>query len=269
MKARKFNVNVTNHSKIDGHVGYHLKIQIDNNTPFFFFFLYSELKTLNDLLRKETSNNSFPKFPPKKFFGFNSEDFVRKRQQELDTYFQSICNSPEFSKLKSFNRFIDDCLKSQKENKIMSERPTAVPDIQPKTEKKAKSVVNTYKEKYRPNKNDFTKLSLNESKKEEEQFIKIVNDTKSKFIEIDFQVKQNISEHKENKYKDIITEDNILGKEIENDNLEGGNDDNFNLISDNFDEESENNVRQKMEDTINKGKEMDKIYDINEILKTL
>ena len=269
MKPRKFNVNVTNHSKIEGHVGYHLKIQIDNNAPLLVFKRYSELKTLNDLLRKETSNNSFPKFPPKKFFGYNSEDFVRKRQQELDTYFQAICNSPVFSKLKAFIKFIEECFKSLKENKIMSERPTVVPDIQPKTEKKAKSVINTYKEKYRPNKNDFTKLSLNESKREEEQFKKIVNDTKNKFIEIDFQVKQNISKPKENKYKDIITEDNILSNEIENDNLEGGNDDNFNLIIDNFDEENENNVRQNMEKAINKGKEMDKMYDINEILKTL
>ena len=268
MKPKKYNVKVTNHSKMDGHVGYHLKIWIDNNAPFLVSKRYSELKILNDLLRKETSSNSFPKFPPKKFFGFNSEDFVRKRQQELDAYFQAICNSSEFSKLNSFVKFIEDCSKSQNENKIMSERPTTIPVIQPKTEKQAKSKINSYREKYRPNKNDFTKLSLNESKKEEEEFKKIVNDTKNKFIEIDFQIEQNISEYKEKKYKDIITEDKVLSGDIESDILEG-NDDYFNLISDNFDEETENNVRQKMEDCINKGKEIDKKYDINGILWTL
>ena len=267
MKAKKYIVRVTNHSRADGHVGYHLKIQIDNNPDFLVSKRYSELKLLNDLLRKETSSNSFPKFPPKIFFGFNSEDFVRKRQQELDTYFQIICSSPEFSKLTSFVRFIEECLKSQNDNKLMSERSTAVPDIQPKTEKKSKSAINIYREKYRPNKNDFTKLSLIESEKQDEEFKKIVNDTKNKFIEIDFQVKQNISEYKEKQYNDLVNEYKFLSDE--NRNLEGGNDDNFNFINDNFEEEIENNVRQKMEDIINKGKEIDKIYDINEIFKAL
>ena len=185
----------------------------------------------------------------------------------MDVYFQAICNSPEFSKLKSFVKFIEDCLKSKNENKIMSERPTAVPDMQEKTEKKSKSAIHTYRERYRPNKNDFAKLSLNESKKEEEEFKKIVNDTKNKFIEIDFQIKQNISENNEKKYNNIITEDKVFSDE--NDNLEGGNDDNFNLINDNFDEKTENNARQKLEDIIKKGKEIDEIYDINQILKTL
>ena len=149
----------------------------------------------------------------------------------------------------------------------MSERSTAVPDIQPKTEKKSKSAINIYREKYRPNKNDFTKLSLIESEKQDEEFKKIVNDTKNKFIEIDFQVKQNISEYKEKQYNDLVNEYKFLSDE--NRNLEGGNDDNFNFINDNFEEEIENNVRQKMEDIINKGKEIDKIYDINEIFKAL
>ena len=44
MKPKKFNVKVTNHSKMDGHVGYHLNIQIDNNAPFTVSKRYSELK---------------------------------------------------------------------------------------------------------------------------------------------------------------------------------------------------------------------------------
>ena len=129
MSSKKYIIRVNNHTRSDGHVGYDLKIQIDNKSPFIVSKRYSELKILNDLLRKQTQSNSFPKFPPKKFFGFNSEEFIKKRQQELDAYFQSICSSQEFSKLPSFIRFIDDCLQSQNDNKLTSERPTEVPGV--------------------------------------------------------------------------------------------------------------------------------------------
>ena len=272
MKSKKYNIRVTDHSKIDGHVGYFLKIEIDNLSSLVISKRYSELKILNDLLRKETSSNNFPKFPPKKFFGFNTEEFIKKRQQELDAYFISICSSPEFSKLPSFIKFIEDCLKTQNENKLMSERPTAIMDKPTNSTKKPKSTINIYRERFRPKGADYQKLNLAEMKKEDGEFQKIVEDSKGKFIEIDFQVQQNMCEENEKKYNDIIKEDNVLKNDDEiGDSLLAGNDDNFNLVSDNCDNinEIENNIKKKIEEEINKSNEIAKIYDFNEILKTL
>lgn len=266
MKSKKYNVRVTNHSKVDGHVGYFLKIEVSNVPPFLISKRYSELKTLNDLLRKETSNNSFPKFPPKKFFGFNTEEFIKKRQQDLDVFFQLICNSPEFSNLTSFVKFIEDCLKCQTDNKLMSERPTAIMDAKPNVTKKAKSTIDSYRERFRPKKTEYNILNFQDMKKEEPQFQKIVNDSKNKFVDICFQVKQNISEENEKKYNDIIKQDNILNDENDNsDNIQEGNNDNFNLIRDNSDNsmEAEKDIRQKMEEILKKEMEFVLIYDIN------
>ena len=271
MKSKKYIIKVTDHSKVDGHVGYYLKIEIDNISSIVILKRYSELKILNDSLRKETSSNIFPKFPPKKFFGYNSEEFIKKRQQELDIYFQSICSSQDFCKLPSFIKIIENCYKSQNENKILSERPTAVVDEQLNSTKKEKSIINIYRERFRPKKADYKKLSIAEMKKEEGEVRKIVDKFKGNFIEIDFQVEQNVTEKIEKKYNDIIKEDNLLTTENEISNsIEEGNDDNFNLLSYNSNiNEAENNLKKMIEEEINKRNELTMIYDINEILKTL
>ena len=272
MKSKKYIIKVTDHSKIDGHVGYYLKIEIDNISSIVILKRYSELKILNDSLRKETSSNIFPKFPPKKFFGYNSEEFIKKRQQELDIYFQSLCSSQDFCKLPSFIKFIEDCFKSQSENKILSERPTTTVDEQLNSTKKEKSTINIYRERFRPKREDYQKLSIAEMKKEEGEVRKIVDEFKGKLIEIDFQVEQNITEKMEKKYNDIIKEFNLLKVENEISNsVEVGNDDNFNLVSYNCNNinEEENNLKKMIEEEINKRNELAMIYDINEILKTL
>lgn len=54
-------------------------------------------------------------------------------------------------------------------------------------------------------------------------------------------------------------------------NLQPGSDDNFNLISDSLEgvDGVEKNIKLKMEEIINKENEINSIYDINEIMKTL
>ena len=118
MEKKKLKINVKDHSKSDGHVEYNLTILLPEGISFKIGKRYSELKNLNDSLKRETNNNAFPKFPPKKFFGFNSEEFINKRQQELNVYFEGICNSKEFSKLPSFVKFVDDCKKNIKDTRV-------------------------------------------------------------------------------------------------------------------------------------------------------
>ena len=267
MSSYKVNINVTEHTKLDGHYLYTLKITIDNMPAFIIQKRYSELKSLNDLLKKECSSNNFPKFPPKKFWP--SEEIIRKRRQELDVYFKTICGTDEFSQIPSFKKFVDDCLKSQNDNKLLSERPTMIPQIEAVNRITFKSTVNSYRLKYKPEKVECEKLSPDEIKKKNEEYQNIVNDFKARFVNIDFQVKLGMSEKRGKKYNDIIEENKVLNN---NGNVEEGNDDNYNLISENNDgnmDVLENGIKQKMEEITKREKEIFMMYDINEILKSL
>ncbi len=78
-----------------------------------------------------------------------------------------------------------------------------------------------------------------------------------------------MSEKRGKKYNDIIEENKVLNN---NGNVEEGNDDNYNLISENNDgnmDVLENGIKQKMEEITKREKEIFMIYDINEILKSL
>lgn len=78
-----------------------------------------------------------------------------------------------------------------------------------------------------------------------------------------------MSEKRGKKYNDIIAENKVLNN---NGNVEEGNDDNYNLISENNDgnmDVLENGIKQKMEEITKREKEIFMMYDINEILKSL
>ena len=78
-----------------------------------------------------------------------------------------------------------------------------------------------------------------------------------------------MSEKGGKKYNDIIEQNKVLNN---NGNVEEGNDDNYNLISENNDgnmDVLENGIKQKMEEINKREKEIFMMYDINEILKSL
>ena len=273
MEQKKLKINVKDHSKSDGHVEYNLTILLPEGISFKIGKRYSELKNLNDSLKRETNNNAFPKFPPKKFFGFNSEEFINKRQQELNVYFEGICNCKEFSKLPSFVKFVDDCKKNIKD--------TRVKNVEQKVEKKNtnilkkrmsdKTFINKFREKLRPERNESKRLTQDDIKNMENEFESIVNDANKKYIPIDFDVELKQNEYTESEYEKLITSGSNLSEKDIKEDIEPGNDDNFNFVSDTNENVDgiEKEISQKMQDVINKRKEIEKIYDINEILKIL
>ncbi len=271
MEKKKLKIKVNNHSKVDGHITYTLTFEDEDGSTYEIPKRYSELKILYDLLRRETNSNSFPKFPPKKFFGINNEDFIKKRQQELNAFFEGICTSKEFSELKSFKTFVEQCRKSKKNAKKVN--------VEQKIEKKDsnflkkkmsdKTTINAIREKLRPEKKESKKLNQEEIKTLENELNSIVEDFTKKFISINFEAELNPNQKKEIKYVKIINEDKNLGETKEN--IEPGNDDNFNLVSEDngYFNDIEKEINQKMESVMNKRKEIEKIYDINEIVKII
>ena len=105
----------------------------------------------------------------------------------------------------------------------------------------------------------------------ENEFESIVNDAKKKYIPIDFDVELKQNKNTESEYEKVITSDNNLSDKDTNDDIEPGNDDNFNLVNDTNENVDgiEKEISRKMEDVINKRKEIEKIYDIKENLKIL
>ena len=62
---------------------------------------YSSMKNFASLIKKNMPLNSFknmPHFPPKKFIGNKSEDFLKQRMNLLQTFFTNFLRHPEVVK---------------------------------------------------------------------------------------------------------------------------------------------------------------------------
>ena len=104
----KYKINIIDHIKESNYVNYIFNL-IEINSPnniIDFKERYSSLLDLHNLLLSETNSKNFPKFPPKKFFGSNSETFIIKRQKELNSYFKIIFENQQFYYLKSLQNWI-------------------------------------------------------------------------------------------------------------------------------------------------------------------
>jgi hypothetical protein len=113
MESQRFKIEVIGHTKIEDHMEYIINVE-KNGQNFSFTERYSGLRGLNESLRKSTNKLTFPKFPPKKFFGSEDEKFIVKRQQEINIYFDIICKDPDFISLPPLIKFIEE--KSKKQN---------------------------------------------------------------------------------------------------------------------------------------------------------
>lgn len=113
MESDKYIIKVVGHVKKEGHMHYIIDVE-KNGQNFSFTERYSGLRGLNESLRKSTNKLTFPKFPPKKFFGSEDEKFIVKRQQEINIYFDIICKDPDFISLPPLIKFIEE--KSTKQN---------------------------------------------------------------------------------------------------------------------------------------------------------
>ena len=114
MNKEGYYIKVVGHSKKDDHIEYIINVEKEG-INFTFTERYSDLRNLSELMRKFTNKSTFPKFPPKKFFGGEDEKFLAKRQQELNTFFELISKDEEFSTLPPLIKFIKE-KSAKKEN---------------------------------------------------------------------------------------------------------------------------------------------------------
>ena len=107
MNKEGYYIKVVGHSKKDDHIEYIINVEKEG-INFTFTERYSDLRNLSESMRKFTNKATFPKFPPKKFFGGEDEKFLAKRQQELNTFFELISKDEEFSTLPPLIKFIKE-----------------------------------------------------------------------------------------------------------------------------------------------------------------
>ena len=251
MEAERYKIKIIGHTKIDNHTEYIISIE-KNGTKFSFSERYKNLKALDDLMRKYTNNNGFPKFPPKKFFGSEDEKFIIKRQNEINNYFEVISNHPEFSNLPPLLKFIEE--KKEKAETIKKDETKNTAIVQPKKEQEIK-----------PEKE--VKKTL---KKSDDDYNKIINDYISQFYDMNsYYDKDMISDNKG--YAMFFNNNKLMNGSENNKSIEPGNESNFALISksDTGEDEVEKEIREKIEKMASLNKTLANSYDTKEIIVSI
>jgi len=201
MKKERYNIKIIGHSRIDDHIEYIINAE-NNGINFTFTERYSDLRNLSELMRKSTNKPTFPKFPPKKFFGGDDEKFLAKRQQELNVFFELISKDEEFSTLPPLIKFIKE--KSEKK------------------ENNGKNI-NIIKEKPKVEKIEETEPKKNINKATEKDYLNIVKEYNQKFYDIKnfYDLGENTDMKFTNYFKDnkIDYNDNKIKLDINDDNI--------------------------------------------------
>ena len=128
MEKRKYKANFVKYETINGHTEFIVKFTPEENAKSFYIRdRYSSMRNYwNDLTskyKKEVTST----FPPKKFFGSNSPEFIKQRMKELEHFFNGILND---SKLSECQITLDYIRKKQ------IEYPKDFSNINPKKETK-------------------------------------------------------------------------------------------------------------------------------------
>ena len=223
-------IKIIGHTKKSDHTEYILSVE-KNGQNFTFTERYSGLRNLSESMRKFANKATFPKFPPKKFFGGDDERFLTKRQQELNTFFELISKDKEFSSLPPLDKFI-------KEKQKHNEKSMNALKIKPKEEK--------IEEK---------ELKKSLIKNSEKDYNKIVKECNEKFFNLN-----NEREFENNNIRFInFFKNNKINYNDNDIKLENGNENNFTCI--NKEETSLDSIENKIKQKIDKIYELYKSFD--------
>ena len=177
IKCKK--IEIFNHKIKDNVVIYAIEIILNNNQSIIINERYSELLNLHNLMSKE---EKLPPFPQKKYFGNTEELFLIQRQNNLNSYFNTITSSDKYVNLPSFktwikNKFSDYNIK-EKEKLDFHE----IKDIISETEKQ-KMLENDIKENIIPLFIDTEEKKNIPSKNHEMEYYNLINSELFPFVE--------------------------------------------------------------------------------------
>ena len=236
MESDKYIIKVIDHIKKEGHMHYIINVE-KNGQNFSFTERYSGLRGLNEAMRKSTNKLTFPKFPPKKFFGSEEEKFIIKRQQEINTYFELICKDPDLVTLPPLIKFIEE---KRSQQNVVEKAPQIKKEPVKVEEKEVK-------------KNNIQNNNL----KDYEIIIKELN---SKFYKVnDFYTVDNINDNNSGKFIKFFKNNKLSSENTIK--LESGDENNFNLVNNN--ENNINHFEDLNKEKISKIEDLFKSFDNN------
>jgi len=210
MESERYRISVIGHTKKDGHMNYIINVD-KNGQSFSFLERYSGLRVLNDSMKKYTNKTTFPKFPPKKFFGSEDEKFIIKRQQEINTYFEIICKDQDLVTLPPLIKFIEDKRTKQnlndktdqiKKDNIKLEEKEFKKSLKNPSEKDYEKIVKELNNKFY-NMNNLTYDQENANENDNEKLIKFFKDNKINCGDFDIKLESG----DENNFKYINNDD--------------------------------------------------------------
>ena len=214
------------------------------------------------MLKKASNSNALPKFPPKKFFGGEDENFIKKRQQELNVYFESISKNPELCNLPPLIKFIEEKKEScgQSNNKNVTKANKAEPAVQTKKEEEKPPEKEVKKNEIIENK------KAEKSSKDEVDYTKLVNEFTSKFYDVNNYYDKDMTSDNDGFIK--FFKNNKLNTNSNSIKLESGDENNFNFISENdgMIESIEMNIKNKLNKVSDLYKSFDDLYDTKGII---
>ena len=228
MKKERYNIKIVGHSKKNDHIEYIINVE-NNEIHFTFTERYSDLRNLSELMKKSTNKATFPKFPPKKFFGGDDEKFLAKRQQELNTFFELISKDTEFSSLPPLIKFIKE--KKEKNEKMIT---PAKPNIE---------------------KNEINETKKSLIKTSEKDYNNIVKEYNDKF----YKIRNYYDGENENIKFMTFFNSNKIAYNDSNIKIDNGNENNFSCIC--KDEKAIESIEDKIKQKIGKLSELYKTFD--------
>jgi hypothetical protein len=90
-KFPNFTAQVMDYKKDDGIVSYSIKILISEDESFSIQDRYRNMRALWEEIRRESNNpDRLPEFPPKKWFGSKSREFLESRVKALEIFFNTL-----------------------------------------------------------------------------------------------------------------------------------------------------------------------------------
>jgi len=255
MEPDRYKIKIISHTKIDTHTEYLISIE-NKEGSFTFQDRYSNLKALNDLLKKATNNNAFPKFPGKKFFGTEDEKFIIKRQKDINNYFEIISNHPEFSRLPPLLKFIQEKKEKFDASKSKSNAQNATPPPIVKKESEKKS--------------EKDAINKKESKKSEDDYTKIVDSFTSQFYDMNTFYDKDMTNDNKN-FINFFKENKISISD--NTNFAPGDENNFSYINKVSEENKvfsiETKIKEKIKEVSELYKSLDELYDTKGIIVSI
>ncbi|CAI2376823.1 unnamed protein product [Moneuplotes crassus] len=189
-----FRVQIMKHSKDQGFVLYHMKVfSVDDNT-FHIEDRYRNMRALWESICEDAENaKRIPNFPPKKWFGSKSRDFLETRKTALQNFFNTLLDSPDKTIFKHIMKYFKKLAKNREASDALlniEESVTKKREASPVTnkEEEVKSASSSPR-KQSPQKNEEQKQSKANSKREAYKVNKVAltskdyNETCSKIVD--------------------------------------------------------------------------------------